>query len=469
MSPEERLRDLRDPDRWGSVRVPRPSGRAGGRATVAPARVGQLVAAFALAIAVVAGLVVGLVALHGTPPPAATTTPSSSTSGQPAKPATFSVVPGVKRVYSNSSVPSPCTLAQLKTASKQDGGGAAGTYVQSISVLNTGPDCLLVSDAIRVGEATASLASPTTPHGLVLPSLALARVAVVDAEACQPNGTKANIGSTQPVLPIVLSIGGRSRTMSARFPRYVCSAPSAEAYLDDDGSDALARTGFIANIDQPSTTPAGAIRYEVSITSTGADARVLTACPAATEVLSDGLGTVITRALTLQCALGAALEPDVPISLPVSTTIPSTGNWTIAWYLGGGSNTAAKASTCTLDQLHASEPGPGGASTGDWVQLITIDNRGPACTLPVTAFSVSGRVAHATDVSEAAGLVLPAESATHISVLTNTSCGSGSENSSTPGSKAKPIVLQLGGRDADGLDQLFPEVTCGGLFVSRVT
>lgn len=474
MSPEDRLRELRDPDRWEAVRVPRSDPRRAGAGPVRRARTAELVAAFTIAIVVAAGLLVGLATLHGSTPPASPTTAASTsvpTAVPTAKPAVFTVVPGPRAVYSNQVLPSPCALSQLRTSSKQDGGAALGTYYQRVFVLNTGRDCLLPSDAIRVGGVIASSVSVETPHGLLLPSSAVGMLSVAAAVACQPTGAKANIDTSKPVLPIVLAVGGRSRTMTARFPKPSCYRSSVYAVLDDGTFNAFPQLGLVATIDRPAKTPGGMLQYDAAVGTTGGEARVLTACPTATEVLSDQSGAVITRRLTLRCTIGATIEPDVPVSVPVSTTVPTGGDWTISWYLGGGATAPAASSTCSLDRLQVSEPGPGGAAAGNWVQLVTVRDRGAACVLPATAFSVQGRVARAARQSEASGFVLAAGSTTRFAVAASTTCPDGTMNITSIhalGSDAKPVVLGLGGQDASGLDQPFPHLHCANPYVDRL-
>lgn len=474
MNPEDVLRELRDPDRWSEVRVPRSAGRRGSRGRVSPARATQLVAAFGVAIVAVVAILVGLESLrHATPPaapptsPAASASPSASTGS-----AVFTIVPGSTREYTAGTLPPGCALGQLRTASKQDGGGAAGSYIQSVTVRNDGADCVLAPDAVRVGTTTAPLSLVGTTHGFVIPARGTGRLVVTTPSACQPDGTSANIDPSTPSEPIALRVGGATRVLAARFPRSRCRQPVVEADLDGSAGapSGSALAGLGVTVDEPVRTPPGDLRYAVTLEQSGATALVLSSCPSATEVLVDDEGTTVTRDLALGCARGTTLEPDVPVTIAVTTTVPAAGPWRILWFLGGGSATSAAATTCTLAQLQVSEPGPGGASTGIWVQLVRVHDDGAACTLPASAFALSGTVARAGTADGADGFHLAAGSTTELSVEAGTVCSDGAINIASPGSigaDGKPIVLTLGGR-SQVLDQAFPRLACAGPFVDRV-
>ena len=471
MNPEDRLRELKDPERWMNVRVPRAAGPARARSGTTPARAVQLVVAFAVTIVAVVGTLVVLEAAHRTAPPAGTASAAPTAPHASSATPAFSVVPGGVHQYSVGTPPPACTLAQLQTESKQDGGGAAGTYIQAVYVHNTGPDCLLAPDVVQVSGEVARFDVTGTVHGLVLPALATARLWVTAPFVCYPAG-RGNITSPKPVLPITLRIDGETRAMSALYPRFGCAHPTVEAQLDPGTATHFpsAVPGLEAVVNQPTATTPGVFRYDVALRNTGKAALVLTACPVATEVLSQGVRTV-TRELSLRCSLRTALEPDEPVSVPVSTTIPAKGDWTVSWFLGGGASTTAASTTCTLEQLRVSEPSVGGGSAGNWVQLVAVRNQGATCTLPVTAFSVGGRVARAGRTSDVGGIRLTPRSTTEVAVSASNTCPDGSMNirsTRDPAGDDKPIVLTLGGAEADGLDRPFPQLHCAGPIVEPI-
>lgn len=477
MSPEDRLRELKDPERWMNVRVPKAPARARGRKRRASGRAIEVVVAFAIAILAVIGITAALelVAGHRPVPPAAT----SSTSPPTAAPSpsvravpSFTAVAGVSHRYSASVHPATCTLAHVQSDSAQDGGGAAGTYVQTIFVRNAGADCFLPSDAVRVGGEIAALGSGSATDGLVLPSGASGTLRVGATFLCQPSGAT-NIDPSRPALSIALQMAGGSRTMTAKYPRPQCTAPSVDGELGvaEGTRFASSPSGLDATIPQSVVSGPGPVDYTVTLQNNGRAALVLTSCPIATEVLIDGARTVLTRAITLRCTIGATMQPQVPVSVAASTTVPIKGDWTISWYLAGGSRTTAISTTCTLSQLSVAEPEAAGGAAGNWVQMISVRDRGGDCTLPVTAFSAGGWVARAETANDAAGIPLTAGSTAHVIFGAGTTCLDGTMNITSIrslGQTDKPVVLSLGGADAAGLTRPFPELHCANPYVGRL-
>lgn len=467
MNPDDRLRELQDPDRWEGVRLPRAVPAHAPRTRVAPARAAQLIVAFSIAILAVAGIVVAFAAPHPPVPAASPTSsaPVSSPTTPPSdQPPAISVIPGPAHMYGPRTPPPVCTLAQLETESKQDGGGAAGSYIQAVYLHNVGADCLLPRDAVAVGGHVVELGMTGAASGFVLPEHADAAVLIAAAFTCQPSES-VNVEESQPELPIALRLGGASGTMTARFPRTRCGFPSVSAELrEPDGNVFPSELASLqATVSPGDTTSAGPFSYTATLTNTGKDALRLTSCPLATEVLSAG-STVVSRSLTLRCPVGATLQPDVPVMMTVSTTVPSKAEWTLQWFLGGGGATGAASTTCRLDRLQVSEL-EAGAGAGSWVQPVRVVNIGPACVLPVTAFSVGGRVARAAQPAHAAGFRLAAGSTVDLAVAAAATCPDGSPNIASvrsAGPYAKPVVLSLGGSLAEGLDRPFPHLSCEG-------
>lgn len=129
---------------------------------------------------------------------------------------------------------------------------------------------------------------------------------------------------------------------------------------------------------------------------------------------------------------------------------------------------AIASATCALAQLSITEPGAGGPTTGDWVQLLTVRNRGAACTLPASAFSLAGRSAAAGTGSRAGGFELPAGSTILLATVTNVGCGNGAGNTSVLGPNAKPIVVRLGTGTVPGLTERVPVVACANTQIDRI-
>ncbi len=477
MNPEDRLRELQDPERWMNVRLPHtPAAPAAARTRMVSARGLQLVAAFAIAILAVVGIVaaLGLVSGLRPVPPAATpsTFPTQTASPSPSPTVSpvpsFAAVPGASHTYSAGNRPSACTLGQLQTDSAQDGGGAAGTYLQSVLVRNTGSDCFLPTDTVNVGGQTAALNSSDATAGMVLPAGASATLRIGATFTCQPSGS-ANVDPNKPVLAISIRAVGGSRTVKAKYPQPQCTGAHVDGELGvaDGTTFASSPSGLEATIDQGFVSAPGPFTYDVAVKNTGTTALVLGSCPAATEVITNGTGTVITRAIALRCAVGATLQPQVPVTVTMSATIPGKGDWNVTWFVSGGSKTTIASTTCTLDSLSFQTQGHGGGVTGNWIELLTVRNTGSSdCVLPASAFVVSARHARAGQPANVAGFRLVAGSSTQLELLAATTCPvGGSTINLSPRGPYTSVFVSIGGRSRT--IGTFPQLHCSDPFVDR--
>lgn len=474
MNSEDRLRELKDPERWMNVRLPKAPAPALARTRLAPARVAQLGLAYTLAILAVVGIAaaLGLVAGKRPVPPAVTPTgmPTATASPSPSSSTpSFIAEPGAGHTYLPSQHPDVCALAQLQTESSQDGGGAAGTYYQSLYVRNSGADCYLPPDAVSVGGGIATLSTPGRPAaGIVLPAYATASLNIGAGFLCQPAETT-NIDARYPVQPIVLHAAGGSRVMTAKYPRTACNPPSVDGELGvPDGTGfASSPSGLDATIERSVVSEAGPVGYDVTLQDNGTEAVVLTSCPNATEVLSDGLGEIVTRAIALRCVTGATMQPRAPATVAVLTTIPKKGEWTITWFLGAGSRTTSATAACTLDSLSFQTQGHGGGMTGNWIELLTVRNAGRGdCLLPASAFVVGARHARAGQAANVAGFRLRAGSSTLLELLAATTCPVGGRTSNlSPRGPYASVSVRIDGRSRT--IGSFPELHCSDPFVDK--
>lgn len=213
MNAEERLRELKDPDRWTNVRLPHPRDA---RVVTVPGRGAHprasLVAAFVLVLAAIGGLYYGLSSLRpGSGPAAPSGVPSAPA---PARSPSPTVTPAA----------SACALGALTIRRDGATGGATGNWVQQLVVHNAGGACVLPASAFAVGARHARGGRATE---FLLKAGSSSTLDLFAPTTCEAGA--ANLNPKGPFTSLTVSIGGHTRAIET-FPQLRCADPFIDQF-----------------------------------------------------------------------------------------------------------------------------------------------------------------------------------------------------------------------------------------------
>lgn len=223
MNPEDRLRQLRDPDRWTNVRLPKSHALERTAQSVSLLARPSAIFGGLVAVAAVAGIYLGLTGLggaHEAPAPAAPS--SSQQAARVASPSPTTTAPTPTTPTSVAASGLVCNLHSLNVKVSSSGAGA-GSWVALLDVSNSGPTCTLQPSDVRVGTWDGRAAQAAHRTGFTIPAGKTITLSVFANTTC-PSGTM-NIASRSTTAPLTLRSGGQTKAAGA-FPKLSCSGPA---------------------------------------------------------------------------------------------------------------------------------------------------------------------------------------------------------------------------------------------------
>jgi hypothetical protein len=344
MTPEERLRALRDAERWSGDAAQPPQDRP----RPDRLRAGVVTAVVLAAIVAVVG---GLSLLPHAPAPASPTrspSPTTTTDADAAAPWDASLVRSYHRYSTAEAAAVPgCTSSHLRLWAQPEGGSALGTYYQGVFIRNAGPLCSVRNAGVRllVGRAASVPLAIRSNGSELLPTGASELLQAMHVNGCITSDQQFR---DLPSEPLSLRIGHVVTHLDAHMPfAPPCDLGFSTWELTTPRSLQQREPGFSTglSVSVPSIPDAyrgGAFDYTVALRNTGARAVTIRPGEVFRQIVFDQRVASVTTA-TMHVGSGRTLAPGAVLRLRMHVPRlgdPAAAYW-IGWYLPDGTGAVA--------------------------------------------------------------------------------------------------------------------------------